>query len=128
MNQQYPDQPGQRHPQYLQQPQQPMPVGMYAPPPPPKKRGAGAKIGIGCGGAFGALVLIGVIAAAMGGSDATTTRADEPAKPDKAAAAPAKGKAKDDAKAAEAKAVEKPKEKPKAAPSRPWSGGPCRPA
>ncbi|MER0478551.1 hypothetical protein ABR737_09395 [Streptomyces sp. Edi2] len=122
MNQQYPDQPGQQHPQHPQHPQQPMPVGMYAPPPPPKKRSAGAKVGIGCGGAFGALVLIGVIAAAMGGSDATT-RADEPAKPDKAAGAPAKGKAKDDAKAAEAKADEKPKGKPegkpKAAPESP---------
>ncbi|MCR8575240.1 hypothetical protein [Streptomyces sp. Isolate_219] len=57
--QQYPSQPGQ---------QPPTPPGMYAPPL-PKKMGIGAKIGIGCGGAFGALVLIGVIAAAMGGGD-----------------------------------------------------------
>ncbi|MCZ1011030.1 hypothetical protein [Streptomyces lydicus] len=112
MNQQYPDQPGQ---------QPPMPVGMYAPPPPPKKRSAAAKIGIGCGGAFGALVLIGIVAAALGGSDATT-RADEPAKPGKTAA-PAKGQAKEDAKAAgvkpKGKSEEKPKEKPEAAPESP---------
>ncbi|MFE3887073.1 hypothetical protein ACFXPQ_29920 [Streptomyces lydicus] len=109
MNQQYPDQPGQRPP---------MPVGMYAPPPPPKKRSAAAKMGIGCGGAFGALVLIGVIAAAMGGSDATT-RADGPAKPGKTAAAPAKEQAKEDAKAAGVKPKEKSKEKPEAAPASP---------
>ncbi|MGX1758145.1 hypothetical protein ACWIG5_14730 [Streptomyces lydicus] len=117
MNQQCPDQPGQ---------QPPMPVGMYAPPPPPKKRSAAAKIGIGCGGAFGALVLIGVIAAAMGASDATT-RADGPAKPGKTAAAPAKEQAKEDAKAAGVKSKEKskekseerPKEKPEAAPESP---------
>ncbi|MDT0456714.1 hypothetical protein RM550_13370 [Streptomyces sp. DSM 41527] len=107
MNQQYPEQSGQ---------QPPMPVGMYAPPPPPKKRSAGAKIGIGCGGAFGALVLIGAIAAAMGGSDGTT-RADEPAKPGKAAA-PAKEQAKGDAKAAGTKAKEKPGRSPRRPPSR----------
>ncbi|MFG2828349.1 hypothetical protein ACGFWI_12930 [Streptomyces sp. NPDC048434] len=97
--QQFPAQPGQ---------QPPTPSGMYAPP--PKKLGAGAKVGIGCGGAFGALVLIGVIAAAMSGSD-TTSQADKPDKPSKAAAAPVKERAKGDAKPAE----DKPKVKPKAA-------------
>ena len=97
MNQQYPDQPGQ---------QPPMPAGMYAPPP-PKKKSAAAKAGIGCGGAFGALVLIGIIAAAMGGGDAEP----QAGKPGKAATAPAKGKAHGDAEPAEAE----PKEKPKAA-------------
>ncbi|MFC9229447.1 hypothetical protein ACFTZI_10850 [Streptomyces decoyicus] len=116
MNQQYPDQPGQ------QQQQQPTPAGMYAPPP-PKKRSAGAKVGIGCGGAFGALVLIGIIAAVMGGSDAEP-QAD---KPGKTATAPAKRQAQGDAKPAEAepketskgKPKEKPKEKPEAAPTSP---------
>ncbi|MGW7491558.1 hypothetical protein [Streptomyces sp. NPDC054786] len=82
---------------------------MYAPP--PKKMSAGAKVGIGCGGAFGALVLIGVIAAAMSGSD-TTSQAVKPHKP---AAAPVKERAKGDAKPAE----DKPKVKPKAAPKSP---------
>ncbi|BDH11513.1 hypothetical protein [Streptomyces hygroscopicus] len=100
MNQQYPDQPGQ---------QPPMPAGMYAPPP-PKKKSAAAKVGIGCGGAFGALVLIGIIAAAVGGSDAEP-QADKPGKPGKAATAPAKGKAQGAAEPAEAE----PKGKPKAA-------------
>ncbi|UYB43622.1 hypothetical protein SLV14_006621 [Streptomyces sp. Je 1-4] len=104
--QQYPSQPGQ---------QPSMPPGVYAPPP-PKKKGVGAKIGIGCGGAFGALVLIGVIAAAMGGGD-TGTQAEN--KPVKASAAPAKERAKADAEPAEAKPQEKPKEKPKAAPRSP---------
>ncbi|WP_414507164.1 hypothetical protein [Streptomyces sp. NEAU-L66] len=108
--QQYPSQPGQ---------QPPTPPGMYAPPP-PKKMGAGAKIGIGCGGAFGALVLIGVIAAAMGGGD-TGTQAEN--KPGKTATAPAKERAKErvkgSAEPAEAKPEEKPEEKPKAAPRSP---------
>ncbi|MFC9882944.1 hypothetical protein ACFVJW_25660 [Streptomyces libani] len=108
--QQYPSQPGQ---------QPPTPPGMYASPP-PKKMGAGAKIGIGCGGAFGALVLIGVIAAAMGGGD-TGTQAEN--KPGKTATAPAKERAKErvkgSAEPAEAKPEEKPEEKPKAAPRSP---------
>lgn len=93
MNQQYPDQPGQ---------QPPTPAGMYAPP--PKKKSTGAKVGIGCGGAFGALVLIGIIAAAMGGSDTEP----QAGKPGKAATAPAKGQAQGDAKQAEAEPKEKP--------------------
>ncbi|MFD3419992.1 hypothetical protein [Streptomyces decoyicus] len=101
MNQQYPDQPGQ---------QPPTPAGMYAPPP-PKKKSTGAKVGIGCGGAFGALVLIGIIAAVAGGSDAEP-QAD---KPGKAATAPVKGQARGNAKPAEAEPREKPKEKPEAA-------------
>ncbi|MEU8913083.1 hypothetical protein [Streptomyces nigrescens] len=104
--QQYPSQPGQ---------QPPTPPGMYAPPP-PKKKGVGAKIGIGCGGAFGALVLIGVIAAAMGAGD-TATQAEN--KPGKTATAPAKERAKAGAEPAEAKSKEKPKGKPKAAPRSP---------
>ncbi|MEJ8646817.1 hypothetical protein WKI65_01715 [Streptomyces sp. MS1.AVA.3] len=101
MNQQHPGLPGQ---------QPPTPAGMYAPPP-PKKKSAGAKVGTGCGGAFGALVLIGIIAAAMGGSDAEP----QAGKPGKAATAPAKGQAQGDAEPAEAEPKEKPKEKPKAA-------------
>ncbi|MCX4638380.1 hypothetical protein QT196_06870 [Streptomyces sp. P9-2B-2] len=81
--QQPPSQPGQ---------QPPNPYGMYAPPP-PKKRGTGAKVGIGCGGAFGALVLLGVIGAAIGGGDSGTP-AEKPAK---AAAAPASERAKEKA-------------------------------
>ncbi|MGY5134705.1 hypothetical protein ACWGJW_20235 [Streptomyces nigrescens] len=107
--QQYPSQPGQ---------QPPTPPGMYAPPP-PKKMGAGAKIGIGCGGAFGALVLIGVIAAAMGGDSGTQAEN----KPGKTATAPAKERAKErvkgSAEPAEAKPEEKPEENPKAAPRSP---------
>ncbi|WP_327707524.1 hypothetical protein [Streptomyces decoyicus] len=45
MNQEHPGRPGQ---------QLPTPAGVYAPPP-PKKKSVGAKVGIGCGGAFGAL-------------------------------------------------------------------------
>ncbi|MEV7466136.1 hypothetical protein AB0O20_06425 [Streptomyces kronopolitis] len=87
--------------------QQPHP-GMY-PPPPPKKLGTGAKIGIGCGGAFAALLVIGIIGAAVGGGsdDKPSTKAD------KAAAAPKEeAKAKSDAKPAEKK--NKPKPKPAA--------------
>jgi hypothetical protein len=77
---------------------------MY-PPPPPKKMGTGAKVGIGCGGAFAALLLIGIIGAAVGGGADTKA----PAKADKVAAAPKEeGQAKSDAKPAEKKTKPKP--------------------
>ncbi|MDC7335518.1 hypothetical protein [Streptomyces lydicus] len=89
--QQNPAQPGQ----------QPPPPGMYAPP--PKKMSAGAKVGIGCGGAVGVIVVLAVIGAAIGGGGA----ASDAGKPDKVAAAPKQERqAKEDAKPA--------KEKPKA--------------
>ncbi|MGW3014244.1 hypothetical protein ACWC9R_36255 [Streptomyces sp. NPDC001219] len=113
MNQQFPSQPGQ---------QPSTPIGLYAPP--PKKMSTGAKVGIGCGGAFGALLLIGVIGVAVGGGDSGT----QAGKPGTAVAAPAeeqaKGKAKETAEPAGAKPEKKsgakpkaePKKKPKAAP------------
>ncbi|MFJ9413148.1 hypothetical protein ACIRPT_03155 [Streptomyces sp. NPDC101227] len=98
--QQYPTQPGQ----------QPQP-GMY-PPPQPKKMGTGAKVGIGCGGAFAALLVIGIIGAVVGGG------AGEPAKVDKVAAAP-KHASKGNAKQAEDKP--KTESKPRAKPAAPKS-------
>ncbi|BCK72614.1 hypothetical protein Srufu_065670 [Streptomyces libani subsp. rufus] len=86
--------------------QSPNPYGMYAPP--PKKMSTGAKVGIGCGGAFGALVLLGVIGAAIGGGDSGTP-AEKPAK---AAAAPAPERAKEKAAPADAKPEKKPEGKP----------------
>lgn len=109
--QQPPSQPGQQPPNHY---------GMYAPPP-PKKMSTGAKLGIGCGGAFGALVLLGIIGAALGGGDSGTP-AEKPAK---AAAAPAPERAKDKAAPAEAKPDkpekkrDKPEEKPEPAPKSP---------
>jgi len=105
--QQPPSQPGQ---------QPPNPYGMYAPP--PKKMSTGAKVGIGCGGAFGALVLLGVIGAAIGGGDSGTP-AERPAK---AAAAPAPERAKEKAEPADAKPEgkpDKPEKKPAPAPKSP---------
>ncbi|MFD5397767.1 hypothetical protein ACFWJW_26585 [Streptomyces sp. NPDC127097] len=103
--QQPPSQPGQQPPNQY---------GMYAPLP-PKKMSTGAKIGIGCGGAFGALVLLGVIGAAIGGGDSGTP-AEKPAK---AAAAPAPERANEKAAPAEAKPEKKPEEKPEPAPKSP---------
>ncbi|GAO11945.1 hypothetical protein TPA0598_09_02360 [Streptomyces lydicamycinicus] len=108
--QQPPSQPGQ---------QPPNPYGMYAPPP-PKKMSTGAKVGIGCGGAFGALVLLGVIGAAIGGGD-SGTRAEKPAK---AAAAPAPERAKGKAAPADAKPEKKP-EKPEGKPDAPKKAEPA---
>ncbi|UKY54539.1 hypothetical protein [Streptomyces inhibens] len=96
--QQYPTQPGQ---------QPPSPQGMY-PPPPPKKMSAGAKVGIGCGSAFGAIIVLVIIGAVVGGNHAKP----KAAKPDKVASAPKQDQAKDDAKPAQ----EKPKTESKAAP------------
>ncbi|MER7155321.1 MULTISPECIES: hypothetical protein [Streptomyces] len=89
---------------YQQNPAQPgqqPPLGMYAPP--PKRMSAGAKVGIGCGGALGVIVVLAVIGAAIGGGGA----ASDAGKSDKVAAAPKQEQqAKEDAKPA--------KEKPKA--------------
>lgn len=83
---------------------------MYPPPPQSKKMGTGAKLGIGCGGAFAALLLIGIIGAAASGGDDDKT----PAKPDKAAAAP-KQEPEGDTKPAEDKTAPKAKHKAKPA-------------
>ncbi|MFE7542997.1 hypothetical protein [Streptomyces platensis] len=115
--QQPPSQPGQ---------QRPNPYGMYAPPP-PKKMSTGAKIGIGCGGAFGALVLLGIIGAAIGGGDSGTP-AEKPAK---AAAAPAPERAKEKAAPADAKPEKKPdksKKKPEKGPEKKPASAPKSPA
>ncbi|MGA5565441.1 hypothetical protein ACPCUV_30325 [Streptomyces platensis] len=110
--QQPPSQPGHQPPNQY---------GMYAPPP-PKKMSTGAKVGIGCGGVFGALVLLGIIGAALGGGDSGTS-AEKPAK---AAAAPAPERATGKAAPAEAKPEKKPEakrdepeEKPEPAPKSP---------
>ncbi|MER6844350.1 hypothetical protein [Streptomyces platensis] len=96
--QQPPSQPGQ---------QPSNPYGMYAPP--PKKMSTGAKVGIGCGGAFGALVLLGIIGAALGGGSGTPAE-----KPAEAAAAPAPERAKEKAEPADAKPEKKDKAEKKA--------------
>ncbi|MCF3146405.1 hypothetical protein IQ293_24610 [Streptomyces platensis] len=67
----------------------------------------GAKVGIGCGGAFGALVLLGIIGAALGGGSGTPAE-----KPAEAAAAPASERAKEKAEPAGAKPEKKPEGKP----------------
>ncbi|MFE6738052.1 hypothetical protein [Streptomyces tubercidicus] len=102
---QHPSQPGQQSPGQF---------GIY-PPPPKKKMSAGAKVGIGCGGAFGALVLLGIVGAAVSGGDPATSGE----KADRAAAAPATERPEDTAEPAEAKPQSKPVEKPAAAPKSP---------
>lgn len=76
MNQQYPQQPG------------------WGAPPAPKKNSTGKIIGIGCGGAFALLVIIGIFGAALGGdtdntSSSGTVATDTPKADDKTA--PTKG-------------------------------------
>ncbi|MEE4419485.1 hypothetical protein [Streptomyces bugieae] len=105
--QQFPDRPGH---------QPPPPPGMYAPP--PKKMSTGAKVGLGCGGAVGVFVILGVIGAALSGGGASSGTD----KPDQVAAAPKQEQqANDDAKSVpvkgssdRAKRGSAPEKKPKA--------------
>ncbi|MFE7029266.1 DUF4352 domain-containing protein [Streptomyces sp. NPDC057621] len=76
-NQQYPQQPN-----WGQQPQQPQwggpqqQPGWGAPPPPPRKSNTGRNIGIGCAGAVGLLVILGIFGAALGGDSDDKTSKD----------------------------------------------------
>ncbi|MGW1789918.1 hypothetical protein ACWCO0_15170 [Streptomyces tubercidicus] len=110
---QHPSRPGQ---------QPPAQFGIY--PPPKKKMSAGAKVGIGCGGAFGALVLLGILGAAVSGSEpaASGERAD------RVAAAPATERPEDTAEPAEAKPQSKPEKKPESKPVEKPAAAPKSPA
>ncbi|PSM45354.1 hypothetical protein C6Y14_00865 [Streptomyces dioscori] len=79
MNQQNPQNPPQ--PNWGQQPQQPQwggpqQPGWGAPPPPPRKSNTGRNIGIGCAGAVGLLVIVGIFGAALGGDSDDNTSKD----------------------------------------------------
>lgn len=77
MNQHDPQQPHDPNNPYNQPPQgpyspqqpygQPHPTQPYAMPPQPPKKNLGKKVGIGCLGALGAVVVLGVIGSAIGG-------------------------------------------------------------
>jgi hypothetical protein len=104
LNQHHPQQPEQPYNQPYQQPYQPQQSqGWGVPPqaPQPPKKSAGKKVGLGCLGAFGVIVILGVIGSAVGGGSGSDTgssvtaastptsgsKAEQPAKEEQPAAA-----------------------------------------